>query len=80
MTIAKSIQFRATVAKDGTIQLPDGSAVEGTTVDVILNPTTESEEKMTPMKFIGKWGGILKGHIGDDPREARHDHLSKKYL
>jgi len=80
MTIAKSIQFRAKVAKDGTIQLPEGSVVEGTTVDVILNPAIEPEEKMTPMKFIEKWGGVLKGDEVDDPKGARHDHLIKKYL
>ena len=80
MTIAKTIRFTATVARDGTIQLPEGSAVEGSTVYVILNPTIESEDKMTPMKFIEKWGGILKGNEVDDPKKARHDHLIKKYL
>ena len=80
MTIAKTIRFTATVARDGTIQLPVGSAVEGSIVDVILNPTIEPEEKMTPIKFIEKWGGILKGHEVDVPGKARHEHITKKYL
>jgi hypothetical protein len=80
MTIAKTIRFTATVTRDGTIKLPQGSAAEGSTVDVILKPTQEPEERMTPMKFIEKWGGILKDHEVDNPREARHEHLIKKYL
>ena len=81
MTIPKSIRFTATVSKEGTIQLPEGAVPEGTTVEVVLNPTVEeSENKITAMEFVEKFRGFLKGAENEHLDDARYQRILNKHV
>jgi hypothetical protein len=81
MTIAKTITFTATIAKGGIILLPEGSAIEGSTVEVILHPTNETvPQKQTPTHFVEKWAGFFKGADLLDLDDARYQRIKNKHV
>jgi hypothetical protein len=80
MTISKSVRFIATVGKGETIQLPEGAALEGSTIEVVLNPTTEPEKKMPATGFVEKWAGFFKGAELLDLDEARYQRIKNKHV
>jgi len=80
MTISKSVRFITTVGKGETIQLPEGAALEGSTIEVVLNPTTEPEEKITATGFVEKWAGFFKGAEILDLDEARYKRIKNKHV
>lgn len=77
MTIAKTIRFTATVARDGTIQLPEGAVEEGSSVQVVLKPVKAAKpQKLTPTQFVEKFRGFLKQAEVDDDK---YNYLVKKH-
>ena len=77
MTIAKTIRFTATVARNGTIQLPEGAVEEGSSVQVVLKPVKAAKaQKLTPTQFVEKFRGFLKQAEVDDDK---YNYLMKKH-
>ena len=77
MTIAKTIRFTATVARNGTIQLPEGAVEEGSSVQVVLKPVKAAKaQKLTPTQFVEKFRGFLKPTEVDDDK---YNYLMKKH-
>ena len=79
MTIPKSIRFTATVSKEGTIRLPEGTAPEGSTLEVVLYPAVAAEENLTPSQFVEKWKGFFKGAEDLNLDDAKYQHIMKKH-
>ncbi len=77
MTIAKTTRFTATVARNGTIQLPEGAVEEGSSVQVVLKPVKPTKpQKLTPTQFVEKFRGFLKpAEVHDD----KYNYLMKKH-
>lgn len=65
------------VTNTGTIQIPDNPALYDKEVEVIILLKTGTErEKMSAMKFVEKWAGVL---ANGDTDQAKFDYLSAKY-
>ena len=73
----QAYKFETTVSSDGTIHIPEATALFNQDVELIILPKTSKKVPTASARaFVEKWAGFLND---EDTDKSKYDYLMEKY-